>query len=321
MVVSVIAERVPFWNQIAAAHLADVIAGSDRTVILLNGADRPISAHLQPFTVDVQKEMLTLLFPQEVAAGIVAIQAIDDDPYLDEARRRSVEEALEAAGVKASEARGVWSSEAAMEEARGLPDFVFDEVRRVESIGSTADLFGDLSPAPLLASFLDEWRKSDRFGYLLGEHRAAASYRAEWANAPYEPSFNTADALIEHEDDVLCVIRDRFPFEGFPALPGGFQDPRERLRRTSLREAGEEASMTPEMMVEFLVGNAVFDEPDRDPRGRFVSQVYHYRLKGPRPPAKAGSDARSVLWLPKSEIVPSKMAFDHGFAVREMLQL
>lgn len=69
MVVSVIAERVPFWNPIAAAYLADVIAGSDRTVILLNGADRPISAHLQPFTVDVQKEMLTLLFPRKSRQG------------------------------------------------------------------------------------------------------------------------------------------------------------------------------------------------------------------------------------------------------------
>lgn len=54
---------------------------------------------------------------------------------------------------------------------------------------------------------------------------------------------------------------------------------------------------------------------------RTVIQVYYYRLKGPRPPAKAGSDARSVIWLPKSEIVSSKMAFDHGFAVRELLQL
>jgi len=62
-----------------------------------------------------------------------------------------------------------------------------------------------------------------------------------------------------------------------------------------------------------LVG--VYSAPDRDPRGHFVTAVFHLNPVGGR--LKAGDDAKEAEWVPLDKL--PKFAFDHGRIVQEFL--
>ncbi len=106
---------------------------------------------------------------------------------------------------------------------------------------------------------------------------------------------------------VLVVERGNEPYRGQAALPGGFLHKDERLGDAALRELAEETSVDGrDLHLEQL---AVYDEPDRDPRGRIVSVAY-LALAPDLPVPTGGSDAASARWAPVSE-VRDVLAFDH----------
>lgn len=69
---------------------------------------------------------------------------------------------------------------------------------------------------------------------------------------------------------LLLVKRGEFPFKGCWALPGGFLRGDETVEECAMREIMEETNITPAslMLVE------VFSDPERDPRGRIISNVF-----------------------------------------------
>lgn len=105
--------------------------------------------------------------------------------------------------------------------------------------------------------------------------------------------------------ELLLIERDRDPFAGRFALPGGFVDPGEDPRAAALRELAEEAGVGEVPLYE--VG--VFGAPGRDPRGWVVSSAW-IGLAPPDVRAEAGDDARSLSWHRLAELPP--LAFDHG---------
>ncbi|MFJ4965960.1 NUDIX domain-containing protein [Streptomyces sp. NPDC088729] len=92
-----------------------------------------------------------------------------------------------------------------------------------------------------------------------------------------------------------------------PASPGGHVDEKETNRAAASRELFEEAGV--QVAPADLVRLDIFDEPDRDPRGRYVTVVYLARV-----PAgtvlKAGTDALTATWWPLTSLPP--LAFDHA---------
>lgn len=98
------------------------------------------------------------------------------------------------------------------------------------------------------------------------------------------------------------IRRDRPPYEGCYALPGGFVEPGESVEEAVCREAKEETGLELELLG--LVG--VYSQPDRDPRGHVVSLCYLARGGGE---LRSGSDARSAEVFEIDEL-PS-LAFDH----------
>lgn len=54
----------------------------------------------------------------------------------------------------------------------------------------------------------------------------------------------------------------------------------------------------------------VWDQPDRDPRGRYVTFAYMAVVPDDTK-ATAGDDARAARWWPLSEL-PEQLAFDHA---------
>lgn len=82
--------------------------------------------------------------------------------------------------------------------------------------------------------------------------------------------------LLTLQDDSLKVAlhkRERAPFEGVAALPGGFIHPTEdaNTRSAALRVLREKTSIVPP----YLEQLATFSGPARDPRGWSVSIVYY----------------------------------------------
>jgi len=118
----------------------------------------------------------------------------------------------------------------------------------------------------------------------------------------------TADVVVTTTDGyVLLIERGWDPFKGQWALPGGHVDPGETSRAAAARELAEEAGVyaAPEELVQ--VG--VFDEPGRDPRGRYVTVAYRLTVI-PGLPIEAGDDATRAEWWPLSGLPP--LAFDHA---------
>jgi len=140
----------------------------------------------------------------------------------------------------------------------------------------------------------------------------AASLQSQFENKWKKPSV-TADGIVTRGNDILLIRRGKEPFKGAYALPGGFLNYGERLEDCVVREVLEETGVKTSIVD--LVG--VYSAPDRDPRGHFVTAVFHLQpLSGV---AKGGDDASSAEWIPIDRL--PKFAFDHGKIIQEFLTM
>jgi 8-oxo-dGTP diphosphatase len=134
----------------------------------------------------------------------------------------------------------------------------------------------------------------------------SSQFEHEWRR----PSV-TADGIVTKEGAILLIRRGNEPFKGSYALPGGFVDYGEPLEHCVVREVLEETGLKTEIVD--LVG--VYSAPDRDPRGHFVTAVYHLRPTGGS--LRAGDDAKDVEWVSLDKL--PQFAFDHGKIVQDFV--
>lgn len=104
---------------------------------------------------------------------------------------------------------------------------------------------------------------------------------------------------------VLLIRRDRPPFEGRWALPGGFVDEGEPLEAAARRELREETGLDGVALEQLQAFGAI----DRDPRDRVISVAHWALVRAAEHPARAADDARDAAWLPVAAI--AGLAFDH----------
>jgi 8-oxo-dGTP diphosphatase len=128
-------------------------------------------------------------------------------------------------------------------------------------------------------------------------------------NYKYARPAVTVDCVVFGLDDedlkVLLIERDREPFAGRWALPGGFVDADETLAQAALRELSEETGVTKVYLEQLYT----FGDPGRDPRDRVITVAYYALVRRLDHAPRAASDARSVGWFPASRCPP--LAFDH----------
>ena len=179
-----------------------------------------------------------------------------------------------------------------------------------------------LVPAPVLAQ-LSAFVRTAEFKHLRGEFEFVRSYRARWADAPYEPTFVTVDSIVVQSGHVLLVERSARPGKGQWALPGGFLDHDETLRAGALRELKEETRIKVPLPV--LAGSikaeGVFDDPNRSVRGRTITHAFFIHLPPDveLPKVKGADDAGSAFWVPLAELDPERMFEDHYFIIQRMV--
>ncbi len=119
----------------------------------------------------------------------------------------------------------------------------------------------------------------------------------------------TVDGLVAQDGKLVAVIRRNPPFQGMPALPGGFVELGETVEAAVVREVREETGL--ETRIVRLVG--VYSDPRRDPRGHTVTAAYALERTGGE--LRAASDARAIVLL-DPELLPA-MAFDHAQIVAD----
>jgi 8-oxo-dGTP diphosphatase len=84
-------------------------------------------------------------------------------------------------------------------------------------------------------------------------------------------------------------------------------DPGETSRQACSRELAEEAHVHVPASNLWQIG--VFDQPDRDPRGRYITVAYATVVPAGSP-VIAGDDARAARWWPLDDLPP--LALDHA---------
>ncbi|MBZ4322484.1 NUDIX domain-containing protein [Streptomyces huiliensis] len=122
----------------------------------------------------------------------------------------------------------------------------------------------------------------------------------------------TADVVCLRGDSILLIERGWPPYQGRLALPGGHVDPGETAQAAAARELEEETGVRVDPADMTLVG--VYDCPDRDPRGRYVSVGYLVTVPE-ETVAWAGDDASAIEWVPLDKL--SGLAFDHDEIVAD----
>jgi len=118
----------------------------------------------------------------------------------------------------------------------------------------------------------------------------------------------TVDAAVfrqrEDNTEILLIRRDRPPFEGHWALPGGYVDMDETLEEAVARELEEETNLRGVDLQQLHAFSAL----NRDPRGRTISVIFWGILKDDQK-TKAGDDAREAAWFNINNL--PELAFDH----------
>ena len=112
---------------------------------------------------------------------------------------------------------------------------------------------------------------------------------------------------------ILLIQRDRPPFEGEWAFPGGFVDIEERLEESAARELQEECGLKNIILKQFYSFSAI----DRDPRHRTITVVYYGFVDKENNNVEAGDDARDAKWFSLDDL--PNLAFDHQEILEKLL--
>ncbi len=138
----------------------------------------------------------------------------------------------------------------------------------------------------------------------------------------FPPFAVTVDLVVfTIRDDQLCVLtikRGVAPHKGKLALPGGFVHIDEDLPAAAARELTEETNIgqIDRLHLEQL---GTYGSPKRDPRMRTVSVAYlglAADLQDPVP----GTDAAAANWVPVTEALGGRLAFDHATILADGLE-
>ena len=92
---------------------------------------------------------------------------------------------------------------------------------------------------------------------------------------------------------VLLIKRGEHPFMNCWALPGGFLKADETIEECAYREISEETNVTPSVLMHF----GEFSEPERDPRGRIISNAFLSVISEDNVRVLSGDDAIDAKWF------------------------
>jgi bifunctional NMN adenylyltransferase/nudix hydrolase len=170
--------------------------------------------------------------------------------------------------------------------------------------------------------FLEQFRQTNYYAEMVEEYKFYKGYDA----SAFPRIEQTVDAVVIQGGHILLIQRGRSPGKGLWALPGGFLNPRETLEDGPLRELLEETKIkVPEIVLrKAMTYSKRFDHPDRDLRGRVITEAFLYELDGgdgTLPRVKGSDDAKKAKWFKISEVekMGEIMYGDHAHIIKTMI--
>lgn len=127
----------------------------------------------------------------------------------------------------------------------------------------------------------------------------------------------TVDVVVltvsENTLHLLLVRRANPPWQGMWALPGGFVEIDESLRRAAWRELREETGVSTGHLAQL----GAFGRPDRDPRERIITVAYYSLMPQNKLRIRAASDAADVRLFAIHSL--PRLAADHDRIIARTL--
>ena len=329
----------PFHN----GHMAvvdEALSRANKVALVLGSHDQPRSTR-NPFTTADRIEMITAVYPRQVAEGRIQFVPQVDHTYNLErwiagvqtgvamvANRPFTPDPIKIGLIGHSKDQSsfylksfpTWGSVS----VPNMGGIDATTIRRDFFNGTLTDHDGALLPDDV-ADWLNDFRNKATYAEVRDETAFIAKYKEQWACAPYPPTFQTVDAVVTQSGHILLIERGAMPGKGLWALPGGFLDPNETLRDGMLRELREETKIAvPEAVLRGSVrGWRTFDDPHRSQRGRTITTAFHVELRGSDalPKIKGSDDAAKAKWVPMSNLSRGAMFEDHFDIIQSMVGL
>jgi bifunctional NMN adenylyltransferase/nudix hydrolase len=324
------------WQILQNGHLAllrTALATAPRVIVVIGSAWRARDAH-NPFTWQERQQQFETVLTQEERARVQFLPVRD---YFDNERWN---DAVRAGVAKASGSGKItlvgFRKDQTSFYLEQFPGWHFVEVEAQTEI-SAADLrriyfeatdmraaltvIGNYVSAGV-KGYLEAWAHLPAYRQVAAEHKAVAAYRAKYT----APFYLTADCVVTNNESVLLIKRGGNIGKGLWALPGGFLEPREQFYAAALRELAEETGYRalPSQMKTALKSQAVFDHPDRSPRGRIITMAFHFDLRHEQTPEVQGSDdAAQAKWVPIAQLpqLEEQLFEDHACILDHFLGL
>lgn len=122
------------------------------------------------------------------------------------------------------------------------------------------------------------------------------------------------DAIIEKNGKTILIKRNKEPFSGLWAIPGGHVELGETVEESAIREAEEETGL--KIKLKEITG--VYSDPKRHPGKHTIATVFVAEpIDGE---LKADTDADEAKWFSLNEIPFDNLAFDHAKILRDYLK-
>lgn len=113
------------------------------------------------------------------------------------------------------------------------------------------------------------------------------------------------------EMKLLLIMRNKPPYKGKWALPGGFLEGNETLEEAAIRELQEETGISEVVLKQFHTFSAI----NRDPRGRVISTAFWAIVIPDIHHLNPSADAEDAQWFPFKKLPP--LAFDHQHIIQK----
>jgi len=358
------------FQPLHAGHMAviwDALKRAEYVVLVVGSAHQPRRPDTNPFFFVEREAMIRAAFPREVQERLIIVPMADsnydmgqwsEDVYNavhdfskkvkdKDAKISLIGHSKDRSSFYLKEFRNWGAIDVPL--ARELDattirnDFLSPNRDVVEDMFTRSIYREDLNVGVI--NWLRDFQKQDVYHELIDEMEYYRSCHARWARESWPGSRNTvcADVLIEQSNHILLVRRNEYPQKGSWATPGGHLNIDETVQECGLREGYEETGIkVPKVIFErSLIGEKTFDAPYRDPRGRYITTMFHYKLEpktpeyDPRltpvanrarvdaaldfPKVKGMDDAAEAKWWHRSEITREMMFLDCYAMIQTML--
>jgi bifunctional NMN adenylyltransferase/nudix hydrolase len=305
--------------------LQAALASAPKVLIVIGSAFRARDAH-NPFTWEERKQQFEAVLSAEDRQRVEFLPVRDyfDDQRWGDAVRAGVEHVagrgakVTLVGFKKDRTSGYldafpgWT----LHEVEPQFDISASDLRRVyfetTKMSAALTIIGNYVE-PGVRDYLEAWAQLPAYRQCQAEHRAVVEYREKYT----APFYITADSVVTAREHVLLIKRGGTIGHGLWALPGGFVDPWERFYPAAVRELAEETGYKPHPthLRAALKSSAVFDHPARSPRGRIITNAFHFDLgDADLPDVAGGDDAKLARWVPIAQLpsLESQLFEDHA---------